>query len=121
MVEMIEYADIPKYCDHVDKDKRSTVVLSKFQARLFKRMIQNRLKPLRGPAYFFDIATYAGLIVCVVACARYLLLLSYFRRHNDSRIDLVEFRDIDNGKVEVTFNPHAEPNDIKAINWGQPA
>jgi hypothetical protein len=102
---MIEYKDIPKYCDRVDKDKRTTVVLSSYQAWLYKRLTQNGLKPLRGLARFFDVIVYAGLVVCVFVCARNLLLLSYFRRHNDSRADLVEFNDLHNGKVAVTFNP----------------
>ena len=51
---------------------------------------------------------YAGVVVCVLVCARNLLLLSYFHRHNDSRDDLVEFKDIDGGRVAVTFNPGAD-------------
>jgi len=107
---MIEYKDIPKYCDLVDKNKRSTVILSKFQAQIFRRMMPNELAPLRRTAYFFDMAIYAGLIVYVLVCARNLLYLSSFRRHNDSLKDSIEFRDIHNGKVAVTFNPNAEEN-----------
>lgn len=105
---MIEYKDIPKYCDRVDKDKRTTVVLGSNQAWLFKRLTQNRLKPLRGFARFLDMVVYAGLVVCVFVCARNLLLLSYFHRHNDSRADLIEFNDLLTGKVAVTFNPGAD-------------
>ena len=107
---MIEYKDIPKYCDHVNKDKRSTVILSRRQAWLFRRLTRNRLEPLRGPARFFDMIIYAGFLLCVIVGARNLLLLSYFQRHNDSRVDLVQFNDLDNGKVAVIFNPDAEPN-----------
>lgn len=108
VAEMIEYKDIPIYCDQVDKDKRSTVILSRYQAWLYKRLTQNRLKPLRGLARFLDMIVYSGLVVCVFACARNLLLLSYFHRHNDSRTDLIEFRDLHNRKVAVTFNPGAD-------------
>ena len=110
---MIEYKDIPKYCDQVDKDKRSTVALSGFQAWLYKRLTRNKLKPLPGLMRFLDAIVYAGVVVCVLACARNLLLLSYFHRHNDYRIDLIEFRDLPNGKVAVTFNPGADQ-----MMWG---
>lgn len=109
---MIEYQDIPKYCDRVNRDRRSSVVLSKRQAWLFKRLTRNRLEPLRGPARFLDMITYVGVLACVLVCARNLLLLSYFHRHNDSRVDLIRFRNLDGGKVEVTFNPDAEPNPV---------
>lgn len=110
---MIEYKDIPKYCDRVDKDKRTTVVLSSRQAWLYKRLTQNRLKPLRGLARFFDMVAYGGLVVCVLVCARNLLLLSYFHHHNDCCADVIEFGDLRNGKVAVTFNPGA-----KEMVWG---
>lgn len=110
MIKMIDYVDIPKHCDHIDRDKRSTVVLSKFQARLFMRMTRNRLGPLRGLSYIVDIVIYSGLLLCIFVCARNIFLLSYFYRHNDARSDLIEFESFDNGTVVVTFNPTAEPN-----------
>lgn len=109
-MKMIGYVDIQKHCDHVDRDKRSTVVLSKFQARLFMRMIRSGLGPLRGFAYIVDVVIYSGLLLCIFVCARNLFLLSYFYRHNDVRPDLVEFESLENGFVAVTFNPTAEPN-----------
>ena len=109
---MIEYKDIPKYCDRIDKDKQSTVVLSRYQAWFLRRLTQNRLRRLPGLIRFFDMTSYAVLVICVLICARYLLLLSYFRRHNDSVTDAIAFRNMDNGKVAVTFNPNAQSNEI---------
>lgn len=110
---MIEYKDIPKYCDHIDKDKRSAVVLSKNQAWLYRRLTEDRLKPLLGMARLLDMLIYSGVLLCVLVFARNLLLLSYFRRHNDACADLVQFQELDNGRVTVTFNPLAEPNTVE--------
>jgi hypothetical protein len=110
---MIEYNDIPKYFDKADKDQRSTVILSKYQSQLYRRLTQNQLKPLCGLGRFFDMIFYAFIVACVLIFARNLLLLSYFCRHNDSDVNSTEFRNLSNGKVAVTFNPDAEP-----MMWG---
>ncbi len=109
---MIEYRDIPKYCDHIDKDKRSTVVLSRNQAMLYKRLEQNRLKPLGGLGRLSDMIAYSGTLLCVFVFAKNLLLLSQFRRRADARGEMVAIRELENGRVALTFNPHAEPNVI---------
>lgn len=73
-------------------------------------MARGGLEPLRGFAYIVDIVIYSGLLLCIFVCARNIFLLSYFYRHDDARPDLIEFENLDNGSVAVTFNPTAEPN-----------
>jgi hypothetical protein len=111
-VDIIKYVDIPIYCDRIDRDKRSTVVLGKFQAWLYRHLIRNQLRRLRGAAYILDMVVYSGLLICILVCAKYLFLLAHFVRQDSSRDDLVEFKEMQDGNVAVTFNPSAEPNAV---------
>lgn len=105
---MIDYKDIPEYCDRVDNSKKTTVTLSKTQAWLFKNLTKNRLKPLHGAFMLFDIAGYLFLLTWIFFFSRNLFLLSYFYRPNDACSTLMEFKEIQRGKIAVTFNPRAQ-------------
>lgn len=105
---MILYKDIPKYCDLIDRDKQSSVLLSKFQSRLYKRMIEHKLAPLHGFMYFLDIIIYASNLLFVLIFARNLLLLAFFHRQNHFSLESITFGDVEAGKVEVTFNSNSE-------------
>lgn len=102
------YEEIPKVCDHVDKTKRSRVLLSRFQAKLYKKMAEHSLKPLRKLAYILDMCAYASVLGCVLLFAKNLFLLAYFHRHDDHSLKAIEFEERGD-KVLVTFNPDAMP------------
>lgn len=106
MQNKILYDEIPKYCDSIDKDKKSVVELSHFQAKLYQRLIDNKLKPLRGIAYFIDMIGYKLLLLTIIFFARNLLLLAYFHRHDSESISKITFKNLDNNAVEVVFNSH---------------
>jgi len=105
----IIYKDIPKYCDKIDKDKKSIVRLGRVRAKLFKCLIASDIKSMKGMRLYWDLLTYTFLLTFVMIFARNLLLLSYFYRKYVGK-EYVHFSAIQNG-VEITFNPRAEPND----------
>ena len=109
--KILLYDDIPKVCDHVDKTKRSRVLLSKFQARLYKKMTEHGLKRLSKAAYVLDMCSYSAVLLCVFVFAKNLFLLAYFHRHDDLSLSKLIFQQENNG-VLVTFNPDAEPQQI---------
>lgn len=104
MVTKISYRDIPKYCDNINIDKENIVELSQFQAWLYKKVINHKLKPLNGLAYYLDMIYYTLLLVLVFISSRNLLLLAYFHRQDCESLSRIIFKNILNDKVEVTFN-----------------
>ncbi len=107
MDKLIAYKDIPAYCDRIDNNKRSTVLLSEFQARLFQRVTQNGPAPRNGKRFPMRRHVLIWHLLCVLVCARYLLLLEHFYRRSNQR--RITFTKSENDKVIVTFNPHAGP------------
>lgn len=107
----IIYKDIPKYCDKIDKDKKSVVRLGRVRAKLFKYLISSDLKPMKGMLLYWDLLIYSFLLIVVMIFSRNLLLLSYFYRKYGGK-EYVNFSTIHNGMVEITFNPRAEFNDF---------
>ena len=107
----ITYREIPKFCDRVDKNKRSEVLLTRSQANMYKRMTEHDLRPLRGIRYFADMAAYGSLLTRVMLFARNLFLLAYFHRHDSNSINRIQF--LDKGSdVLVRFNPDSEPQNF---------
>ena len=110
MKKIIEYKQIPDYCDRVDKNKMSTIILNKFQASLFEKMTKDNVRPRWGLHHFFELVSFCCCLICVLLFARYLLLLEHFYCHNQFNGELIKFTKLSNGKVMVIFNKNAAPN-----------
>lgn len=108
MGNIIYYKSISRYCDCIDMDKRSAVILTKFQARLYGEMKRCHAKPLHGLAYFFDQIRFFWSLICILIFSRDLLLLEHFYNHNKSIDESIEFTNLEGGEVMLVFNPRAK-------------
>ena len=90
-MNIISYYEIEQYADTVDKDDPPAVLLSKYQALLYKRMVRSKLKPLQGTLLFLDSLFYGLLLLVVILTARKLLLLVQFHRFDNDSLKQLEF------------------------------
>jgi hypothetical protein len=105
----LSYKEIPKYCDRVDRNRRSCVALSRFQASLYRRLVKAKVRPVCRLHRLADLAVYGTLLGIVLALARNLLLLAYFHDQDEASIDDIEFSPVGNRQILVTFNSSKEP------------
>ena len=100
---VISYDEIPKIVDAVDKNAPPAVKLSKYQAKLYRRLMSSRIQGLGSLGRFVDGLTYGLLTVLALLTARNLLLLGYFHRVDEKSISRINYEDV-NDIVIVRFN-----------------
>ncbi len=102
MDRIISYREIPKYADTVDREDPPSVLLSRFQAHLYKRLTQHKLRPLGGLLLVLDQMLYWTALIIILSLARNLLLLGYFHHVDEPGLEVLRYEK-HHGQVLLRF------------------
>lgn len=100
---IIPYADIPKFADTAERGQRYVILLSRFQANLYRKKIQHDLTLSGKDRPVLDGFFYGLRLGLMLLCCRNLLLLSYFHDFDPLSLKAIEFR-VYEEKVLVILN-----------------
>lgn len=102
MKSHICYKDIPKYINAVSKDSPPEVLVSKFQAYLHKKLIEQDDRPLSLLGRLLDRFVYGIILIVILIAAKNLFFLSYFHYIDKKSIEGICYKDVDD-KVLISF------------------
>lgn len=104
--KILSYEEISKYHEVVDKSKKNSVRLTRWQYLLFRKLNERNVGRIRGVGLLLDMLGYIWTLAMTFATAKYVFLLAYFHRHDRDSVKDIRVTEESDSFV-ITFNASA--------------